>query len=396
MKKLITVFMLLIVLIILVIGASVVYMGRNSYELSNTVVMTPPYAIDPDVMPDLLIADMHADTFNFETDFFTRSRVGQVDLPRIGDAEISLMTFAIATEVPFSIMRKPPGGNPRGGNLVTLGAFSELEPIANWFSQYERGLYAINYAHDLIAQKPERMKLVENRADLQQVLDSNREKPGSMLGIVLSVEGSHILEGDPDRLDTLYAKGVRMLSLTHAFDNEAGGSSEGVEKRGITPYGEALLQKMQQLGIIIDIAHASPALADDLLDRARSPVVYSHGGVRGMCDIDRNISDHTLERVKENGGLVGIGFWPLVLCDQSDVGAIVDTIRYVADKIGVDHVALGSDFDGGVRTVFDVSGVPLLTQALLADGFSEMDVRKIMGENYINLLRGSLPGGSSR
>ncbi len=393
MKKIIKVLLIVFLLLIALLVISMVYMSRNVYQISNTVVDPPPYEIDPalnEFHRSLFVADMHADTFNFETDFFTQTDIGQVDLPRVREGGLSLMTFAIATEIPFSQMRKSPAGNSRGGKLVAMGAIAQLEPVKNWFSRYERGLYSLGYARKLIEDNPQQLMLITYREDLEELRAKNRQNPGSTMGVVLSIEGSHIMEGDLTRLADLHERGIRMLSLTHAFDNEAGGSSEGVEKSGLTEYGESMLAQMRDLGIIVDIAHSSPALINDILDRVDSPVVYSHGGVQGMCDIDRNLPEDSLERIRDNGGLIAIGFWPRVLCGEN-VDSITASIRYVASRIGVEHVAIGSDFDGGVTTVFDASGLPLLTGSLQRAGFSEAEIRMIMGENYVNLLLATLP-----
>ena len=122
----------------------------------------------------------------------------------------------------------------------------------------------------------------------------------------------------------------------------------------------------------------------------RTPLVYSHGGIEGRCEIARNIADAALEKIKRNGGLLAIGFWDRVLCGDTPAD-IAASMRYVADRIGAEHLALGSDFDGGVRTVFDAGGLPLLTKELFEAGFSEAEVRMIMGENYARLLLAALP-----
>ncbi len=102
-----------------------------------------------------------------------------------------------------------------------------------------------------------------------------------------------------------------------------------------------------------------------------------------MCDIDRNLPETALQKIRANGGLVTIGFWGRVLCGDS-VADVAASMRYVADKIGTEHVALGSDFDGGVKTVFDATGLPLLTDALFDAGFSDLEIRQIMAKTTRN------------
>jgi microsomal dipeptidase-like Zn-dependent dipeptidase len=142
--------------------------------------------------------------------------------------------------------------------------------------------------------------------------------------------------------------------------------------------------------MLIDLAHASPQTIDDVTAIATQPVVISHTGVRGVCDNNRNLADKQLEEVAKTGGVVGIGFWDTATCG-TDVASIARTIRYTADKIGIDHVALGSDFDGAVQTPIDASGMAQITEALMKQGLSQEDIRKIMGENALRVLQRVLP-----
>ncbi len=126
------------------------------------------------------------------------------------------------------------------------------------------------------------------------------------------------------------------------------------------------------------------------MDLATKPVVVSHGGVTGTCPGGRNLTDSQLRRVAKNGGVVGIGYWKSAVCDLS-VKGIVDAVLYAIEITGIDHVGLGSDFDGHVTTPFDVTGLPMLTEALLETGLSENDVRKVLGGNVLRVLKTNLP-----
>ena len=393
MKNFYKAILILLLLGLLALAVFVLYMAGRSYELSNTVVLPPPYEFEPSIIDfhkSLFIADLHADTFTAVDSFMQRKNYAHLDFARARDGGFALLTMGIATEVPLSMVRRRPEGVTRGGNLIKFGAMAAMEPIGNWLSNYQRGSWILDNVHRTVAENPDQLALITAREDLAELIAEHTTGNGSRIGILLAVEGGHILEGKVERLDDLYARGVRMFSLTHAFDNEYGGASEGAEQYGITPAGQALLARMQELGIIIDIAHASPALIDDLLDQIESPVVYSHGGVRGVCDIDRNLPEAALEKIRTNGGLIAIGFWDRVICGET-VQDIAASMRYVADRIGVEHVALGSDFDGGVKTVFDATGLPLLTGALFDAGFSELEISQIMGGNYARLLMTGLP-----
>ena len=142
--------------------------------------------------------------------------------------------------------------------------------------------------------------------------------------------------------------------------------------------------------MIVDVAHASPKAIDDVLSIAMRPVVVSHTGVKGTCDNQRNLSDDQLRGIAKTGGLIGIGFWDTAVCGE-DARAIAKAIRYTADLIGADHVALGSDFDGSVKAPFDTSGEALVTEALIDEGFSDDDIAKVMGGNVERLLGEYLP-----
>jgi len=163
-----------------------------------------------------------------------------------------------------------------------------------------------------------------------------------------------------------------------------------MEKGGLTEAGREMIQEMESRHMIVDLAHGSMAQIDDVLAMAKRPVVISHTGVKGTCDNNRNLSDDQLRKIAANGGLVGIGLWDTATCGP-DAAATAKAQKYVADLIGVQHVANGSDFDGAVTTPFDVSGMAKLTEALLATGLSDVDIGAVMGGNQIRFLLENLP-----
>jgi microsomal dipeptidase-like Zn-dependent dipeptidase len=147
---------------------------------------------------------------------------------------------------------------------------------------------------------------------------------------------------------------------------------------------------MEARGMLLDVAHASAAAIDDVLAMAARPVIASHTGVRGVADNARNLSDDHLRRIAGTGGLIGIGFWPTASGGEG-VDWIARSIRYAIDVAGVDHVGLGSDFDGAVPTPFDTTGLVQLTDSLLETGLDDDAIVKVMGGNARRLLAGSLP-----
>jgi microsomal dipeptidase-like Zn-dependent dipeptidase len=207
---------------------------------------------------------------------------------------------------------------------------------------------------------------------------------------LLAIEGAHALGNDLDQLDRVVAAGYRMISPAHFFDTAFGGSAHGVAKGGLTPLGRELLARAERHGLAFDVAHASSATIDDVLSLARKPVIASHTGVRGVCDNGRNLPDEQLRGIAATGGLVGIGFWPMA-CGGEDVSWIARSIAYAVSIAGLDHVGLGSDWDGAVPIPFDATGVVQVTDALLDEGFDEAAVGAIMGGNAIRVLAQTLP-----
>ena len=147
---------------------------------------------------------------------------------------------------------------------------------------------------------------------------------------------------------------------------------------------------MNELSIVIDVAHSSPQTVRDTLALSNRPLVVSHTGFNGHCESPRNISDALMAEIAAAGGLIGVGFWEDVTCDASPAG-IADAIIYGIETFGVDHIALGSDFDGTVATEFDASEMAAITDALLDRGVPPGDVRKVMGLNTVEFFLANLP-----
>ena len=247
-----------------------------------------------------------------------------------------------------------------------------------WFSIKAR---ALTQAHELRAlSRAGEINLVLARDDM--------DLPG--LKGLLAVEGLHALEGDIDALDELHAAGYRMMGFAHLFDNDVSGSSFGHKRYGLTRLGRELIPRMEARGITLDLAHTSPAAFYETLEIATRPVVVSHGGVTGTCPGPRNIDDSQLRAIARNGGVVGIGYWKTAVC-KANVEGIVAAIRHAVNIAGIDHVGLGSDFDGTVAVPFDTTGLPLLTAALLDAGFTQTEVLQILGGNTRRVLLANLP-----
>ncbi|MBS0479699.1 MAG: membrane dipeptidase, partial [Proteobacteria bacterium] len=154
----------------------------------------------------------------------------------------------------------------------------------------------------------------------------------------------------------------------------------------------AVVRRMEKLGMVIDVAHSSHAAVAEIIAMARRPLVSSHGGVQATCKVNRNLTDDEVRGIARTGGVIGIGYWDAAVCSTRPAD-VAKAIAYVRDLVGIDHVGLGSDFDGAVTTGFDASRVAAITQALIDRGFSDDDIRKVMGGNVIRvLLAGMVPG----
>jgi microsomal dipeptidase-like Zn-dependent dipeptidase len=230
---------------------------------------------------------------------------------------------------------------------------------------------------------------VRSRADLEAYLARRASEPEITAGW-LGIEGAQALDGRLENLDRLYDAGVRMVGLAHFFDNEFAGSAHGVSKGGLSEAGRELIRRIEARRMLVDLAHASPPTIDQVLQMATRPLVVSHTGVRGTCDNARNLSDEHLRGIARTGGVVGIGYWETAVCG-TDPAAIARAIQYAVRIAGIDHVGLGSDYDGAVTVPFDTSQLALLTEALLKAGFNDDEIARLMGGNALRVLRASLP-----
>lgn len=374
---------------ILLLVAFFVFAPRVADWRLNRVYIKPPYQAageSREVHERVQVADLHSDFLLWKRDLLRRHSYGHVDLPRLIEGNVSVQVFSVVTKAPRGLNYQET--EDRSDNVTWL-QIAQLRPLSTWTSLYARALYQARRLHDAERRSQGRLVILRKAEDLERHLDRRAAGSKSVAGL-LALEGLHALEGDESRVEMLFETGFRMMAPVHMFDNDVAGASSGVEKYGLTPFGRRVLARMEALGVIVDLAHASPRTFDDVLDAVSRPVVVSHAGVRATYDSPRNLSDGQIRRLASGGGIVGIGCW-----DQAIGGSrpedVVRAIRHVVDLVGIDHVALGTDFDGTVRTVFDASGYILLTEALLKAGFSDEDVRLVMGGNVIRLLASLLP-----
>ncbi|MCX6053374.1 MAG: dipeptidase [Chloroflexi bacterium] len=337
---------------------------------------------------ELWIADMHADSLLYRNDLLVRSKQGHIDLPRLIEGNVALQVFTCVSKFPINANINQ---SSAGGDLVTPLAVLQGWPRPAWNSLFERALFQAGKLQKTVGNSAGRLQILRNQKDLLDFI-AVRSRQSDRVAAILGLEGGHCLEGKIGNLERLFNAGYRLMSPTHFFDNELGGSLHGIEKQGLTPFGREVIRRMQELDMIIDLAHVSERMTHEILDLVARPVMLSHTGVRGICNNNRNLSDELILRIARNGGIIGIGFWDTAT-GSADVSGIVRSIRYTVDLAGVEHVGMGSDFDGFVRTPFDVSRISQLTGCLMAEGFSPEEIRAIMGENFLRLLSSWLPKG---
>lgn len=335
----------------------------------------------------LFVADMHGDTLLWSRALDGNTTRGHIDLDRLRQGNVALQMFSSVTKTPKG---QNYDANDADTDNITALAIAQAQPPRTWTSLIERSLWHAEKLRRVAARHPSTLVIVRTQADLNGLAAWRRVKGNSRTGAMLTVEGLHNLEGRLANLDRLHAAGFRMAGLVHFFDNELAGSMHGLKKGGLTPFGRQVVQAMEARGMTVDIAHASHATVAEVLAMARKPVVSSHGGVQATCRVNRNLTDDEIRGVARTGGVVGIGYWDAAVCDNSPAG-IVRAIAHVRDVAGIDHVGLGSDFDGAVTTRFDTARLDVITDALLKAGFSEGDIGKVMGGNVLRVLLANLP-----
>lgn len=290
-------------------------------------------------------------------------------------------------------------------------------------------LYAIAGRND------DRMMMVSNPSQLQQAVKENK------LACMMGVEGGHMMEENLSYLDSFYQRGVRYMTLTwnnstswatSAMDETT--KKDSLPQKGLTTFGKQVVQRMNQLGMMVDLSHVGEQTFWDAINTTTKPVIVSHSCAYALCPVFRNLKDDQIKAVGKNGGVIDVNFYSGFIDSnfqqrarafnrehrsemdslrklkwvnyeieeyllarfpkeagslQPPLSLLIDHIDYIVRLIGVDHVGLGSDFDGissAPKELKDVTAMPLITKALLQRGYSKADVRKILGENFLRVF----------
>ncbi|MDG1275961.1 MAG: dipeptidase [Algoriphagus sp.] len=347
----------------------------------NPVKLEKPYIVSTEAQQIYarldFISDLHCDALLWGRDLREKSDRGHVDFPRMREANVAMEMFTI-------VSKSPAGQNMKSNSA---DAFDNITPLtiakgespSNWFSLINRTLSQSQDLADFIKEENEKAIFIKSKTDLEKLIQA-RKSDKNVIGAMLGIEGAHALEGKIENLDIVYESGVRMIGPTHFFDNELGGSAHGENLAGLTDFGKQVIRRMNELGIFVDLAHCSPTIVDDVLAITTAPVIVSHTGVRAVFDSQRNLSDDQIKKIAANGGIIGIAFFDMAV-GEPELPNIIASIRHIRDLVGIKYVALGSDYDGSVAVPFDITGLPFIVEGLIRDGFTEQEIRAVMGEN---------------
>lgn len=294
----------------------------------------------------------------------------------------------------------------------------------------------IDTLYATVQRNPEKMMIVKTPEELSTAVKSS--KLGSMIG----VEGGHMIEDKMEYLEALYARGARYMTLT--WNNSTSWASSAADERakknlgrpyGLTEFGKAIVKRMNELGMIVDISHVGEQTFYDAIATTSKPVIASHSCTYALCPVPRNMTDDQIKALGKNGGVIHLNFYSgfvdstfkqkndaflkkheaekieLLKTNPSDFYAnlvlhekykdeidgvrpplslLIDHLDHIVNLIGVDHVGIGSDFDGinsSPRELNDVTDMPLITAELLKRGYSKKDTYKILGGNFIRVFK---------
>ncbi len=314
------------------------------------------------------VIDAHCDSLHYPLDgkgsLVEGVERAQVDLPKLQEGGVHAQVFACWVPVPYQ---------------RTGAAAYALRLVETFYKEVERS--------------QGRLFPVRSRSDLEMLGEEGR------VGGILSLEGAEALEGFPETLGAFFRLGVRWLGLTWNHRNAAAdGVAVSRSRGGLTPFGEEVVRTCETLGIVVDVSHLAPAGVEDVLTVARGPVVASHSNARALCDHRRNLTDEQIRGIAATGGVVGVTFVPEFLTADPQgptLEHVLDHIEYIAGLVGVEHVGIGSDFDGLGGTppkgLEDARRYGAIREGLARRGFSPDQIAAIMGGNWLRVLRRVLP-----
>jgi membrane dipeptidase len=262
------------------------------------------------------------------------------------------------------------------------------DPSAYASAPYARAMAMIDAFEKEIAANVDTFAQARSSTDLTDLSSAG------IFGGLLGVEGGHAIENDLSKLEAFYQRGVRCMTIT--WNNSTSWAISAQDplsaSQGLSPFGRQVIQTMDSLGMIIDVSHVGVQTIKDILTVTKNPIIASHSGARALRNHYRNLTDEQILSIANSGGVIGVVFYPLFLSstNYATLDTVVKHIDYIRNLAGIDHVALGSDYDGMSPAPFgleDASHLPALTLRLLERGYSREDVRKVLGGNFLRVAR---------
>ena len=290
--------------------------------------------------------------------FGERSEQGHVDLPRLLESGVDLQVFAAYIQPEYKMERA-----------------------------LHRALQLIDRFYQELHNHGDKMMLFSRVSDVREAKNAGK------VSAMLSIEGGEAIEADLGILRMLHRLGIRAITLTWNERNQvADGAAEGRTKGGLTNFGIELVAEMNRIGMVVDVSHISDAGFFDVIETTTKPVIASHSNCRAICNHRRNLTDEMIKALANNGGVMGMNFAAEFVDERKDnatLERVLDHIDHVVAIAGVEHVGIGSDFDGIEITpkgLEDVTKIPYITEGLLKRGYKEDDVLKILGENFLHVF----------
>ena len=261
-------------------------------------------------------------------------------------------------------------------------AFFAVDCTRPWGNHLLYCMDALGYFLQEVEEHSEGIAVARCAADVERARAEGR------LAAILAVENSDALEKSPHVLPLLYQLGVRAMTLTHSTRSWAGDGCEVEGGGGLTGFGRQLLAQMNELGVVVDVSHLNEPGFWDVAQAAQAPFMATHSCCRALCDHPRNLRDEQLRALAEKGGVVAITFVPdFIDAHNPTFDGLLDHIEHAVAVAGIDHVGLGSDFDGGGLLLEDATCLPDIAVGLAKRGYAEADVRKILGANQLRFLQ---------
>lgn len=319
--------------------------------------------------------------------FFEQSTVGHLDLPRARQGNFGGGFFAI-------FVPAPKNSNGDKVSITLSGQSVEMPAAIDAGYALETAQAMLKLLFEVEAESKGQVKVVRNAEELATCLKSG------ILAAVLHFEGAEAIDTDLKRLEEFYRQGLRSLGFVWSRANAFGYGVPFVFEQspdtgpGLTDAGKELVKACNQLGIMIDLSHLNEKGFWDVAKISKAPLVATHSGAHSLCPKARNLLDTQLDAIGETGGVVGVNFYVADLrsdgqcIEETPLSVLVDHVDYMVERIGIDHVAFGSDFDGAtmLNEMGDVTGLPKLIALLRQRGYDQPSLQKLCSGNWVRLL----------